>query len=210
MANSRIIDMSGKKIGRWSVIKQEGNGKKGCALWLCICECGSEGVVSGANLRFGKSNQCKSCATAEKNTTHGLSKTRLFSIYSVMKSRCYNKNFHKYKSYGERGITICEEWLNDFKNFNDWAISSGYNDDLTIDRIDNEKGYSPDNCRWATAQMQSENRRFVAKDENGKLWWHVAKENNITQAAYRSRLSDGWDIKDAATRPMRKRGTSTA
>lgn len=89
-----------------------------------------------------------------KQNRHGLSKTSIYSIYKNMKKRCYNPNNPKYSSYGGRGITICKEWLEDFVNFYNWSVENGYSDELTIDRIDGTKGYSPDNCRWTTWEEQ--------------------------------------------------------
>lgn len=103
----------------------------------------------------------------ERNTTHGLSKTRLYKIFQYMKQRCYNPKKKEYKNYGGRGITICEEWLNDFINFYNWAICNDYNDDLTIDRIDVNKNYCPENCRWITKTLQNKNTRYTDKIKEG-------------------------------------------
>lgn len=121
-----------------------------------------------------------------------------------MRMRCLNKNSSVYPYYGGRGISICDEW-SDFAVFRQWALDHGYRDDLTIDRLDVDGNYEPSNCIWADAQAQSENRRFVSRAPNGRLWWHIAQDNGITAAAYRSRLTDGWSHHEAATWPMGKR-----
>lgn len=163
---SRLIDLTGQRFGRLTVIERAENNKAGRARWLCRCDCGKYITVTGVDLRTGNTKSCSCLKTArliKQSTTHGESKTRLFQIWCNMRNRCYNPNVTRYDDYGGRGITVCDEWLHDFTAFRNWALSSGYSDELTLDRIDNDKGYSPDNCRWATWHEQRMNQRRMAK-----------------------------------------------
>lgn len=164
----KFIDLTGQRFGRLEVIAQADNNEAGLTCWVCKCDCGNTKIICGKSLRKGHSKSCgcwkKELLTEVKPAkTHGLYGTRLSRIWRNMKNRCYNPNDPNYKFYGSRGITVCAEWLNDFQAFYDWAISHGYRDDLSIDRIDNDKGYSPDNCRWVTMKVQATNRRHRSK-----------------------------------------------
>ena len=127
---------------------------------LYKCFCGNEFKSTFQDI---KSNHRKSCGCLKNIGTHKLTNHRLYRIYDAMNQRVYNKNSLAYKNYGNRGITICNEWRNDFLNFYNWAIKNGYQDNLSIDRIDNDKGYSPDNCRWTKATIQRRNTRMLRK-----------------------------------------------
>jgi hypothetical protein len=115
-----------------------------------------------------------------------------------------NPNDPGFENYGGRGIMICPEW-NNFTAFSEWSGNAGYAGNLSIERLDVNGNYEPTNCVWATAQAQNENRRFVAKAPNGRLWVHIARDNGISNAAYRSRLTDGWSYHEASTWPMGKK-----
>ena len=164
-------DLTGMKFGRLTVIERRGSNSRRNALWLCHCECGNEKIISGASLVHGHTNSCgclHSELAREQNTTHGKTNSRLYAIWRNMKARCYNGNNENYKYYGARGITVCDEWRNNFEAFQEWAFANGYDNnarfgECTLDRIDVNGHYCPTNCRWATIDEQNKNRRNCKK-----------------------------------------------
>lgn len=153
--------MIGSVFGRLTVVAQAGRDKKRQILWVCVCACGAQKTLQGTRLRSGKLLSCGCLqreVTANRNRSHGLAGTRLYSIWSNMRARCENPQNAQYADYGGRGISICEEWQR-FDVFAQWALQNGYDDHLSIDRIDNDAGYSAVNCRWSTAFEQSRNKR---------------------------------------------------
>lgn len=202
----KLYDMTGMRFGRYTVIKRAGSKTTGESTWLCQCDCGNIHIVRGSRLRNGSSTSC-GCYANEIASTHKMSKTRLHKIWSGMKQRCYNQKNKKYKNYGNRGIIVCDEWLNSFEMFRDWALSHGYADNLTIDRIKTNGNYEPSNCRWADMKTQENNRtnnRVV--EYKGKI--HTVSEwSEITgipaKTLYDRLTYKKWTMDDVFTRPIK-------
>lgn len=206
----RHEDLTGRRFGFLTVSgESERRGKN--IMWNCLCDCGNRVVVPRSNLMNGHTKSC-GCKTKEMigNATrvHGFVGTRLNRIYHGMKSRCYNPNNEKYKDYGGRGITVCDEWKNDFQAFYDWAMSNGYKENLTIDRINVDGNYEPSNCRWADNITQSYNKRntlklfFNGEERSVREWSEIT---GLSMAAIRSRLQRGWSVVETLSAPLKRK-----
>ena len=167
-------DLTGMVYGRLTVLRRAEPTKDGRSRWLCRCECGTEKAIRTTKLTSGSTVSC-GCHRQENKIKHGQHGTRLYSIWSNMKQRCGNPNNTAFARYGGRGIKVCQEWASDFKNFYDWAIANGYQENLQIDRIDNDGDYTPENCRWTTAAVNlNHTSRSVEIELDGQI--HTVSE----------------------------------
>ena len=204
-----VDDLTGKRYGRLVVLSRGENAKNGAVRWVCKCDCGNTTVVYRSALQSGLSKSC-GCLNYEINSnihkTHGYSKTRIYGVWCNIIDRCDNPNNSHYKYYGGRGIKVCEEWKNNPLSFIKWAYANGYNEDAkfgdcTIDRIDNNKDYSPDNCRWVDLYVQANNKSNNIKIEfNGET--HSIREWGILRGIrpeliYQRIHCYKWDIEKA-------------
>lgn len=209
---SKLIDLTGQRFGRLVVIEQAEDyiSPKGAkrVRWFCQCDCGNTCVAHGSSLKGRQTSSCgclqrKRTKEANKSKrTHGKKHTRLYHIWTGIKQRCLNQNTKDYLRYGGRGISICEEWKDNFQAFYDWAIVHGYQDDLSIDRINNDKGYCPENCRWISNKAQANNRRANHQiTHNGET--HTITEwseiTGIERCTILWRLKAGWSVEKALT-----------
>lgn len=205
-----IKDLTNQKFGRLTALRTNGKNKKGNYLWLCQCECGSEKTIASSDLLTGNSTSCGCYAIEgrrEKATTHGMSKTPEFKAWLHIKERCYG-NSKDAVNYKERGIKVCQRWLDSFENF--YAdMGDRPSSNHSIDRINNDGNYCPENCRWATKEQQMLNqRRTLRATHQGetktlKEWADIV---GIHYNCLRARKLKGWTDEKILTTPIRKRG----
>lgn len=177
------------------------------------CDCGKTKEIFVRSVATGRTRSCGCLQLAyarKRSYKHGMTYTRLYGIWCNMKDRCSNPNNIGFNLYGGRGITVCDEWCIDFRCFEQWAVTNGYNDDLTIDRVNVNKGYSPNNCRWVTPKEQSRNRRSnIMITLNGEThclieWCEIL---NLPYQTIEMRIHRGWDKEKAITTPIKKEGS---
>ena len=204
-------NLIGQKFGRLTVLERDCFRPKGSrTYWICKCDCGTYNSVLAKHLKSGatKSCGCLTKETASKNfSKHNLSDSRLHSIWSNMKRRCYSIDNQAYRNYGGRGITVCDEWLgkDGFINFYNWAMENGYSDELTIDRINVNGNYCPENCRWATPKEQANNTRQNRIITFNNESYTMAEWADILKMEYHQlawRINNGWSIERAFTEPI--------
>lgn len=213
-----MIDLAGQRFGRLTVIGI--HSRQNGVMWLCACDCGKETIGRSGHLRAGSKISC-GCAVVDAaianvpkaiaaNTTHGRSHTRLDRCLKNMRRRCYDPKNNRYAQYGGRGIKVCDEWLADPSAFFHWADTHGYADHLTIDRINNDGPYSPENCRWATFKEQMNNQsksvflEWAGRRQTVAQW---AEELGVKYRALQHRVDRGWSIERIFVQPFRKSPT---
>lgn len=202
---SSLLNLTGQRFGRLTVIERDGSNSNHAATWRCICDCGNYVTTSGILLRSGATVSC-GCNKAEKArdrmTTHGLSRTLIYDIWSSMKARCTRESCKDYKNYGGRGISFYPAW-SDFVSFYNWAMENGYKEHLTIERIDVNGNYEPSNCRWIPNCEQSRNRRIskrVLYDGKSLSTMEWSKCLNINYNTLRAYLGRGDTMKEIVGR----------
>lgn len=205
----KALNLIGSRFGKLTVIERVENDAHGHSRWRCKCDCGNDTVVIGYELKNGHIKSC-GCYRSENlndfNRTHNLSKHPLYRVWKAMRNRCNNPNNTAYERYGGRGIKVCDDWNSDFKPFYEWAVSNGYEKGLTIDRIDNDGNYCPENCRWVSYATQNTNKRnirmitFNGKTQNMKEW---ANELGIPYKMFAKHIKDGQSI--SAVQALAKR-----
>lgn len=198
----KFVDLTGQRFGSLIVIERAENTKNNKAQWLCRCDCGNLTVVQRANLKSGGTVSC-GC----KRKPHGKVHSRLYNIWRGIKQRCSNPNATGYKNYGGRGVAVCDEWLHNFQAFYDWSMQNGYAENLTIDRVNTDENYSPDNCRWVTQKVQQNNKRtnhyitFNGETHTIREW---EDKLNLKRGVVDSRLRRGKTIEEALGKEIAK------
>src|SRR5262245_34706055 len=199
-------DLTGKRFGRLTVLSLAGKRRSPCGkselVWHCRCDCGTEKDVRGNTLRWGSTQSC-GCLHRDQMTRHGRAETSEYFVWGSMLQRCYNPKHRQFRHYGGRGIRVCDRWGESFANF--LAEMGKRPPGLQLDRIDNDRGYEPGNCRWATTTEQSRNRRscrlLTLGDETMPLSaWAV--RTGLPENTIRNRLRRGWSDERTLTEPV--------
>jgi hypothetical protein len=202
------IDLTGKRFNRWTVLYlDKEKSTKHLSMWVCKCDCGSIRSVLSANLRKGKSKSCgclRNQIVSELFSTHKEAKSALYKRWCSMKERCSQVGN---KIYHDRGISVCDDWK-DYTTFRNWALANGYKEHLQLDRIDNEKGYSPENCRWVSRTQNQNNRRDNVKFTFCGVTMTLSEwsvKQNVPYKALWARLNKyRWSFEKAITTPVRQ------
>lgn len=200
-ASRTVTDLTGNRYGKLIVLNMIPHTTGKAALWLCQCDCGNTRIVNGVYLRNGTISQCLECS---KPFSYRQNYPRICGIWGNMRERCNNPQNDRYMDYGGRGIQICEEW-NEVGNFVEWALTHGYKDGLSIDRIDVNGNYEPSNCRWATQKEQANNTRknvfitYKGEKHSLSVWSEIT---GICRATLAYRYEQGWDIEDIFNKPV--------
>ena len=205
----KSIDITNNRYGRLVAVQRVANDKNNHELWLCKCDCGNESIVLKNSLT---SNRTRSCGCYYKESRlnaskkHGMTHSRLYAVWANMIRRCNNPKANDWKFYGAKGVTVCDEWKH-FSGFYEWAKKTGYKDDLTIDRIDNNGNYCPDNCRWANWDIQMNNttrNHYIEVNGVVKTAIQWCREKGISPSTFYYRINKGWTDVDAIVTPLRK------
>jgi hypothetical protein len=199
------LELTGRDFGRWSVLSFHGKNAIGELLWNCRCECGTERVVKAGSLMNGRSRSC-GCFHKSRVSTHGMTGTPTFKSWDSMKQRCTNPKAPDFARYGGRGVRVCGRWLESFENFlhDMGARPTGQ----TLDRVDVNGDYTPENCRWATMSQQQRNKRTSSVAEFGgvtRTYAEWAEITGVNSKAIGERLRRGWAVKDALLVPLGER-----
>lgn len=216
---SALIDLTGQRFGKLVVIgRNESKKYKNRPLWQCKCDCGNITNVPTSALRSGNTKSC-GCGQREKlaernrlSAKHGAKRIgneeRLYNIWEQMRYRCQRKSHEAYKYYGAKGIKVCDEWETDYAAFKKWAEANGYKDNLSIDRIDSSGDYCPQNCRWANAKTQANNRTnnvlitYKGKTQTVTEW---SEETGLSRRIIDYRLNAGWEVPRIFEQPGKRK-----
>lgn len=211
VASPQIHDLTGQVFGRLTVLYFGGKDRRKNTMWVCGCVCGKRTLVCAGSLQSGRTRSCgclrneAAARTLREKTTHGRSKTKEYRTWARIKVRCYNVHHNRYHRYGGRGIIMCDRWLHSFEAFFD-DMGPRPGDDDSIERIDNDGPYSPENCRWATAKEQQNNRRtnlLLTHEGTTKTLAEWARHTGISALTLRSRLRlYNWSVRETLETPV--------